>query len=223
VQVSRETETIADAVVEQWFGPAAALARRYVEVLSTDGVRRGLLGPREVPRIWSRHVLNCVVIHPLVAQHSTVGDLGSGAGLPGIVLALARPDLTVTLIEPLLRRSAFLEAVAASLELTNVTVVRARAEDLAGTRAYDVVVARAVAPLDRLAGWALPLCVPGGELVALKGSSVQDEVSRAGPTLARLHAGPVRIESYGVGVVEPPTTVVRIGSNAPTATQRGSS
>jgi 16S rRNA (guanine527-N7)-methyltransferase len=222
VQVSRETETIPREVVEEWFGPAAPIARRYVEILSTDGLRQGLLGPRELPRIWSRHVLNCVVIHPLLASHSTVGDIGSGAGLPGIVLALARPDLTVTLIEPLLKRSRFLQAVTASLALGNVTVLRTRAEDLVGAAAYDVVVARAVARLDRLAGWALPLCRPGGEFLALKGSSAREEVSMAGATLARLHAGPVTIESCGVGVVEPPTTVVRIVSNAPMATQRGS-
>jgi 16S rRNA (guanine527-N7)-methyltransferase len=223
MQVSRETEPIADAVVAEWFGAAAPLAIRYVDMLTTDGVRRGLLGPREVPRIWSRHVLNCVVIHPLLAPGTTVGDIGSGAGLPGIVLAIARPDLAVTLIEPLLRRSSFLERATAALELPNVTVVRARAEDLAGTARYDYVVARAVAPLDRLARWALPLCTAGGEVVAIKGNSARDELSSAGAILARLHAGPVTIEACGVGVVEPATTVVRIQSGAPTTTQRGSS
>lgn len=218
MQVSRETEPIADEVVAEWFGAAAPLAVRYVHILAADGVTRGLLGPRELPRIWSRHVLNCVVIHPLLAPGSTVGDIGSGAGLPGIVLALARPDLTVTLIEPLLRRSTFLETVTAALELPNVSVLRARAEDLAGTATYDVVVARAVAPLDRLARWALPLCRPGGDLLAIKGSSVRDEVSAAGATLARLQAGSVTIQTCGVGVVEPATTVVRIQSNAPTTT-----
>jgi 16S rRNA (guanine527-N7)-methyltransferase len=218
VQVSRETEPIEDAVVSEWFGAGAPLAVRYVDMLTTDGVQRGLLGPREVPRIWSRHVLNCVVIHPLLAPGTTVGDIGSGAGLPGIVLAIARPDLAVTLIEPLLRRSTFLERATTALGLSNVTVVRARAEDLAGTARYDYVVARAVAPLDRLARWALPLCQATGELLAIKGSSARDEVSSARGTLARLKAGPVTIEACGVGVVEPATTVVRIQSNAPTVT-----
>jgi 16S rRNA (guanine527-N7)-methyltransferase len=218
VHVSRETETIDRALVAEWFGAAAERAYAYVDLLCSEGVRRGLIGPREVPRIWSRHVLNCVVLHPLIGPDRSVADLGSGAGLPGLVLALARPDLDVTLIEPLLRRTRFLDQARAALDVANVTVVRARAEQLVGTYAFDVVVARAVAPLDRLAGWALPLCSQGGELIAVKGTSAPTELATARSRLARLGAEHARIESSGVGVVEPPTTVVRIQSHAPTPT-----
>jgi 16S rRNA (guanine527-N7)-methyltransferase len=223
VAVSRETESALAAVVAQWFGPAGPVAYRYADLLATEGVRRGLIGPREVPRMWSRHILNCVVVHPLIAHASVVGDLGSGAGLPGIVLALARPDLRVTLIEPLLRRTRFLDDSVSALGLPNVNVVRSRAEDLADRATFDVVVARAVAPLERLAGWALPLCRPGGEVLALKGASARDEVARARPALTRLGAGDATIESCGVGVVEPATTVVRIQSHEPAPPTRGRS
>lgn len=183
----------------------------YAEVLAGTGVARGLIGPREVPRLWDRHILNCVVVAPLFSAGATIADIGSGAGLPGLVIAIARPDLEMTLVEPLLRRSTFLLELVDRLELP-VEVVRARAEQLHGSRRYDYVTARAVAPLARLVGWALPLCSPGGELVALKGSSVQDELVAAGPQLRRHNAGAVEIEHYGAGVVTPLTTVVRIKS-----------
>jgi 16S rRNA (guanine527-N7)-methyltransferase len=202
-------------VVADWFGAAAPLAYRYAELLSTEGVRRGLIGPREVPRIWTRHLLNCVVVHPLLAHGSTVADLGSGAGLPGIALALARPDLQVTLIEPLLRRTRFLDDTVGRLGLSNLGVVRSRAEDLVARAAFDVVVARAVAPLDRLVGWALPLCRPGGQLLALKGGTAREELAAAQPVLTRLRAAEATIERCGVGVVEPATTVIRIQSHEP--------
>jgi 16S rRNA (guanine527-N7)-methyltransferase len=213
--VSRETGRPDDATVKRWFGAASSRIDQFADVLAGEGVQRGLLGPREAPRLWSRHLLNCVVVHPLIPTGTTVGDLGSGAGLPGVVLALARPDLTVTLIEPLLRRSVFLAEVVEALDAPNLQVVRARAEDLAGTRTFDVVTARAVAPLDRLAGWALPLCRRGGELMAWKGSGAQDELTAARKTLERLRAGSARIETCGLGVVDPPTTVVRIQSSGP--------
>jgi 16S rRNA (guanine527-N7)-methyltransferase len=218
--VSRETERPDDDVIADWFGAGTVRIQRYARFLATEGVRRGLIGPREVPRLWTRHVLNCVVVHPLIAAGSSVADLGSGAGLPGVVLAVARPDLSVTLIEPLLRRTRFLEEVTADLELSNLTVVRGRAEELGGRVAFDVVVARAVAPLDRLARWALPLCRPGGELLAIKGGSAAVELEQAAAVLTRLHAGRVTIEACGVGVVEPSTTVVRILSQAPTPRQK---
>jgi 16S rRNA (guanine527-N7)-methyltransferase len=223
VPVSRETERPDAQVIADWFGAGNARIQQYAELLATEGVRRGLIGPRELPRLWTRHVLNCVVVHRLIAPGCSVADLGSGAGLPGVVLAVARPDLTMTLIEPLLRRTRFLEEVTADLELSNLTVVRARAEELDGRAAYDVVVARAVAPLDRLAGWALPLCRPGGELLAIKGGSAAAELQQAAAVLTRLHAGEATIELCGAGVVEPATTVVRILSQAPSPTQKGRS
>jgi 16S rRNA (guanine527-N7)-methyltransferase len=223
VAVSRETEQVAQHLVVAQFGDASQLAYRYVELLATDGLRRGLVGPRELPRIWSRHVLNCVVVHPLIPPDSAVADLGSGAGLPGVVLALARPDLAVTLVEPLLRRARFLQEVTAELRLSSVRVERARAEDLAGTTTFDVVVARAVAPLERLAAWALPLCRPGGSLLAIKGASASEELARARRRLTRLGAGPATIHRCGDGVVDPATTVIRLQSREATPTPGGSS
>ncbi|MDX6365203.1 MAG: rRNA (guanine527-N7)-methyltransferase [Nocardioidaceae bacterium] len=221
--VSRETERPDDELIAAWFGAGTAQIERYAWLLATEGVRRGLIGPRELPRLWTRHILNCVVVHGLIAQGRSVADLGSGAGLPGVVLAVARPDLSVTLIEPLLRRTRFLEEVTADLELSNLTTVRARAEELRGRVAFDVVVARAVAPLDRLARLALPLCRPGGELLAIKGSSASAELEQSAAVLARLRAGQTSIQTCGAGVVEPATTVVRILSQAPERTQKGRS
>lgn len=137
-------------------------------------------------------------------------DLGSGAGLPGIVLAIARPDLRMTLLEPLLRRATFLEEAVSELALGNAVVVRARAEDVASTVQVDVVTARAVASLERLARWAGPLLRPGGELVAIKGDTAAEEVAAAGATLIKMGADRVRLESFGRGVVDPETRVVRI-------------
>lgn len=171
---------------------------------------RGLLGPREVPRIWDRHVLNCAVLTQLLPGGTRVCDIGSGAGLPGLVLAIARPDLSVVLLEPLLRRYDFLVETVEALSLTNVTVRRARAEDLHGELAVPVVTARAVASLDRLAAWALPLLAPGGQLLALKGASAESELRGAAPTLRRLGAVNWSLETVGSGVVTPPTTVVRV-------------
>jgi 16S rRNA (guanine527-N7)-methyltransferase len=197
-------------VLRQLFPGGDKSISRYVELLSSVGVVRGLIGPQEAPRIWERHVLNCAVVAPVFAAGSMVCDLGSGAGLPGVVVALARPDLHVTLLEPLLRRVRFLEDVKRTLGLGNVAVLRGRAEDVHGQHRFDYVTARAVAPVDRLARWALPLCRPGGEVVALKGASAADELNRHAQLLARLTSGRVWIEQYGVGIVSPPTTVIRI-------------
>ena len=189
------------------------MAEAFAHLLVTDGVVRGLIGPREAPRIWERHLINCAVVSEMIPIGASVVDVGSGAGLPGIVLAVARPDLTITLVEPLARRTAFLsEAVTAlGLEAT-VTVVRGRAEDLAGGPpvAADVVTARAVAPLDRLAGWCLPLAAVGGRLLALKGSSAADEVAEHRAAIARLGGSEPVIAVCGAKVIEPPTTVVEI-------------
>ena len=140
------------------FGESLADAVRYAELLADAGVTRGLIGPREVPRLWGRHLLNCAVLSEVVPKGVTVCDVGSGAGLPGIPLALVRPDLKITLLEPLLRRTNFLQEVVELLGLNHVTVVRGRAEEVLGTlQPVHVVTARAVAPLDRLAGWGVPL------------------------------------------------------------------
>jgi 16S rRNA (guanine527-N7)-methyltransferase len=201
------------AAARSVFGDHLALAVRYAELLVTDGVVRGLIGPREAPRIWDRHVINCAVTSGMIPFGASVVDVGSGAGLPGIVLAVARPDLRITLVEPLARRTAFLSEVVTTLGLdATVTVVRGRAEDLAGGPlvAADVVTARAVAPLDRLAGWCLPLTAIGGRLLALKGASAAEEVAEHRDAIARLGGSDPVIARCGEGVVDPPTTVVEI-------------
>ncbi len=192
------------------FGDRLDAVRRYADLLCDAGVVRGLIGPREVPRIWDRHLLNCAVVEELIPPGASVDDVGSGAGLPGIVLALARPDLEVTLVEPLLRRATFLSEVVEALDLRRVTVVRARAEELARRPGpgVDVVTARAVAPLGRLASWCLPLLRPGGVLLALKGDRAADELATARDELVRAGAGPVDVRLIGAGVIDPPATVV---------------
>jgi 16S rRNA (guanine527-N7)-methyltransferase len=212
VAVSRETDAPpSEAVLARLF-PDDKGIHRFVDLLTSAGVERGLVGPREASRIWSRHVLNCAVVQAVLPSGASVVDVGSGAGLPGVVLALARPDLAVTLLEPLLRRATFLTEVVGELGLQRVEVVRARAEELAGRTSFDVATARAVAPLSRLVPWCLPLCRPGGELVAMKGSGVAEELAAAQQAITRHGGADARIESIGVGVVEPPTTVVRIKS-----------
>jgi 16S rRNA (guanine527-N7)-methyltransferase len=195
----------APAEVRGAFGDRLPLVERYAELLATAGVERGLIGPREAPRLWERHVLNCVGLEALIPQGASVADLGSGAGLPGIVLAIARPELEVTLVEPLLRRTRFLVEATEALGLANVEVVRGRAEELHGRREFDVVTARALAPLDRLLGWAMPLVSPPGELLAMKGSSASEEIAAAGPTLTRLGCGdPRQVAVSGTTVVRVP-------------------
>ena len=186
------------------------LAERYAALLSGAGVTRGLIGPREVPRLWDRHLLNCAVLAEVVPDGAAVADIGSGAGLPGIVLAIVRPDLRMTLVEPLLRRTRFLEETVAALGLDRCTVRRARAEELHGTERFDVVTARAVAPLERLLRWSMPLVAPGGAVVAMKGSKAPDEVEAARSTVQRLRCADPEVLSLGGGVVDPPTTVVRV-------------
>jgi 16S rRNA (guanine527-N7)-methyltransferase len=201
------------AAAEQAFGARLPLATRYAELLITDGVIRGLIGPREAPRVWQRHLINCAVLSELIPIGASVVDVGSGAGLPGIVLAVARPDLTITLVEPLARRTAFLSEAVTALGLDpTVTVVRGRAEDVAGgpPAAADVVTARAVAALDRLAGWCLPLAAVGGRLLALKGASAADEVAEHHEAITRLGGGDPVVRLCGAGLIDPPTTVVEI-------------
>ncbi|WP_223256314.1 16S rRNA (guanine(527)-N(7))-methyltransferase RsmG [Micromonospora endophytica] len=198
----------------QLFGARLDVAAAYAELLATDGVVRGLIGPREAPRIWDRHLLNCAAVAELVPIGATVLDVGSGAGLPGLVLAIARPDLTVTLIEPLARRTAFLQEAVQALGLDGaVRVFRGRAEEAtAGPEPVrgDVVTARAVAPLDRLAAWCLPLAVPDGRLLALKGASAAEEIVEHEEAVYRVGGGTPVLHRCGEGVVDPPTTVVEI-------------
>jgi 16S rRNA (guanine527-N7)-methyltransferase len=207
--VSRETPPVPSAA-RGVFRDRLALAEQYAERLADDGVVRGLIGPREVPRLWERHLLNCAVLAELVPTGATVADIGSGAGLPGLVLALARPDLSVTLVEPLLRRTTFLDETVRELGLESVEVLRARAEELHGSRTFDVVTSRAVAPLDRLLAWSMPLARTGGVVLAMKGSSAAQEIRDAAATLRRLGAGQPTLHTCGRDVVDPPTTVVRV-------------
>jgi 16S rRNA (guanine527-N7)-methyltransferase len=201
------------AVAAQVFGDRFSLAIDYARLLVTDGVVRGLIGPREAPRLWERHLVNCAVMAEMIPIGASVVDVGSGAGLPGIVLAVARPDLSITLVEPLARRTAFLTEAVQALGLeAAVTVVRGRADEAAAGPAAgaDVVTARAVAPLDRLAGWCLPLARVGGRLLALKGASAADEVAEHRAVVASLGGGDPVVRLCGAGVIDPPTTVVEI-------------
>ena len=199
----------AEAIAE--FGDSLAKAQRYVELLATDGVTRGLIGPRETARLWDRHLLNCALVAELVPDQGELVDIGSGAGLPGIVLAMLRPRLHVVLLEPLLRRSVFLEECVSALDLPNATVLRARAEEKAASRiSADVATARAVAPLDRLVGWAAGLLRPGGQLLAIKGQSAAAELEAAGPVLSGLGVRSAEVLQAGHGRVVSATTIVRV-------------
>jgi 16S rRNA (guanine527-N7)-methyltransferase len=197
-------------VAQLLFADRLPVVEKYVALLATAGMERGLIGPREVPRLWERHILNSAVVADLIGRERKVIDLGSGAGLPGMAVAILRPDLSMVLLEPLLRRSQFLAEALETLQLRNVSCRRSRAEDVAGQVSADVVLARAVAPLDRLARWALPLLVDGGELLAIKGQAGADEAAAADTTMRRLGAQHVDVVVVGESVVQPPTTVVRV-------------
>ena len=192
------------------FGDRLAMAEKFTAILADTGVSHGLIGPREIPRLWERHVLNCAVIHPAIPANHMVIDVGSGAGLPGLALAIARPDLDLHLIEPMLRRTNWLSLTVDELGLTNVTVHRGRAEEFAGVLRAPVVTARAVARLSELAKWCLPLLLPGGSLLAIKGLSVAEEVESDRAVLRRLGAIDEVIESFGIGILDPETTVLRV-------------
>lgn len=198
----------APASAARVFGDRLALAERYAAHLADTGISHGLIGPREVPRLWDRHILNCAVIAEVMAEGFSVIDVGSGAGLPGLCIALARPDLSVTLVEPMERRTTWLQTVIDDLGLENVTVRRGRAEELHGQIEADIVTARAVAALDKLARWCLPLVRPGGRLVAMKGSSAEREIEAATKVLRRLRAAGSSVQTCGAEVLEVPTTIV---------------
>jgi 16S rRNA (guanine527-N7)-methyltransferase len=196
----------------EMFAARLPLAQRFATLLATDGVRRGLVGPREAGRIWSRHLGNCAVVTELIPPGSRVVDVGSGAGLPGLVMAVRRPDLQVDLVEPMQRRVDFLIDAVGELGLdAQVRVVRGRAEDpdvAAAIGVVPVVTARAVAPLDRLVAWCLPLLEPDGRLALIKGRSAADEVERHRDALRDAGAREVRVVRCGAGLIEPATTVV---------------
>jgi 16S rRNA (guanine527-N7)-methyltransferase len=196
------------------FGDRLPLAVKYAELLAGPGVERGLLGPREAPRLWERHLLNCAVVADAIPQDASVADVGSGAGLPGVVLAIRRPDIDVVLVEPLQRRATFLTEVVEELGLTHVRVVRSRLEDLADKTLVDVVVARAVAPLDRLAAWTLPLLRTGGRLLALKGERADSELAAAGAALKAAGASDSSVVTVGAGATEARVVVVTRGDKA---------
>lgn len=202
------------------FGDRLPGAERFATMLAEQGVRRGLIGPRELPRIWDRHLLNSAVLAELLPPNCRVVDVGSGAGLPGIPLAIARPDVELVLLEPMARRVAWLREVIEELDLS-VEVVRGRAEEgpvrdrLAD---QDVVTARAVAPLERLSAWCLPLLRPGGRLLALKGSTAAEELERDAAAVQAVGGSPGEVLSCGDNVLDVPTTVVvveRVSQKAP--------
>lgn len=192
------------------FGSAFPVAQRYAGLLAGPAVERGLLGPHEVPRLWERHLLNCAAVTEFVPRPSSLADLGSGAGLPGIVVALLLPDVEVTLLERMHRRAVFLEECVDALELANARVLRGRAEEWSARLSVDVVTARAVAPLARLAGLAVGLVRPGGMVLAIKGARAQEEVTSASAVLRRLGVREVDVLCAGSGKVDPAATVVRL-------------
>jgi 16S rRNA (guanine527-N7)-methyltransferase len=193
------------AQAEAVFGETLPLARRYADLLATTGISHGLVGPREAPRLWPRHLINCAVVEALLPVNERVVDIGSGAGLPGIVLAIVRPDLDVHLVEPLLRRTTWLENTVEALGLPNVTVHRGRAQDVELTA--PVVTARAVASLDKLVAWAFPLLPAGGRLLALKGEAAAEELGDVSPLLTTL--GVTRSEVHVLGQ-DGPDDAVRV-------------
>ncbi|KAA0099764.1 16S rRNA (guanine(527)-N(7))-methyltransferase RsmG [Mycolicibacterium sp. P1-18] len=192
------------------FGDRLSVATEYAAILAGAGIERGLIGPGEVDRLWDRHILNSAAIGELMSADERIADVGSGAGLPGIPLALARPDTSVVLVEPLLRRADFLSEAAELLGLS-VTVIRGRAEERTVREAageIDVVTSRAVAALDKLTRWCLPLLRPGGRMLAMKGERAADEVQEHRRAMSSLGAVDVRVMECGVTYLTPPVTVV---------------
>ncbi len=197
------------AVAVTLFGDRIDVARSFANELARRGEELGLIGPLELPRLWTRHILNSALLAPLLEAGASVGDVGSGAGLPGLVLAIARPDISMTLIEPMERRCEWLRNEADRLGLENVTVVRARAEDVADELVLDQVTARAVSALSKLIPLTVPLVRSGGQLILMKGARVDDEVAAARKVIIRKRLGDVEVLELGVGVVEETTRVFR--------------
>lgn len=194
-------------IAAELFGDRIDVARSFTEALAREGEERGLIGPLELPRLWSRHILNSVIAAPLF--HGSVADIGSGAGLPGLVLAIARPDVQWTLIEPMERRVTWLNEQVSALGLDNVDVVRARAEDVRPAEGFDVVTARAVSALRTLIPLTAPLVRDGGELTLLKGMNVGNEIVAAQKQIKKFRLSDVRVEVLGEGVLLETTRVLR--------------
>ncbi|HOA86534.1 MAG TPA: 16S rRNA (guanine(527)-N(7))-methyltransferase RsmG [Microbacteriaceae bacterium] len=210
--VSRETSPATleaePAIAATLFGDTIAGARQFAAALAAQGEERGLIGPLELPRLWTRHILNSVIMAPLL-NPGRVGDIGTGAGLPGLVLAIARPDVQFVLIEPMERRVAWLNEQVDELGLRNVEVVRARAEEAKAFGGLDQVTARAVSALRTLIPLTAPLVCRGGELVLMKGINAEAEIAAAEKQIRRFKLHDVRVEILGDGVLEETTRVVR--------------
>ncbi|MGL3197911.1 MULTISPECIES: 16S rRNA (guanine(527)-N(7))-methyltransferase RsmG [Curtobacterium] len=191
------------------FGDRLDLARSFTDELARRGEELGLIGPLELPRLWTRHILNSALLAPLLEARGRVADVGSGAGLPGLVLAIARSDVQFTLIEPMERRCDWLTAEVDRLGLDNVTVVRARAEDVADDIVVDQVTARAVSALSKLIPLTVPLVRSGGQLILMKGARVDDEIEKARKVILRKRLSDVEVLELGDGVVEETTRVFR--------------
>lgn len=203
-----------------YLGTAYDLVAGFHDLLAQEGVTRGLIGPREVPKLWERHLMNSAAVAPFLPVAGSVVDIGSGAGLPGVVLAAMRPDLDVVLLEPMERRVTWLTEVVSTLGLTSVEVVRGRADELHGRRLFDVATARAVAPLDRLVTWSLPLLRQGGVLVALKGSQAAQELEAARGAIEAAGGGTGEVlEARTVDGIDP-TTVIRVERQASAVVQK---
>ncbi|SDG50606.1 16S rRNA (guanine(527)-N(7))-methyltransferase RsmG [Microbacterium pygmaeum] len=201
------------AVAAAIFGDRIAVARRFAEALGQHGEARGLIGPLEPPRLWTRHILNSAVIAPLF--NGRVGDIGTGAGLPGLVLAIARPDVEWILIEPMERRIAWLNEQVQELGLSNTEVVRARGEDWRGGPTLDAVTARAVSALRTLIPLTAPLVRDGGELILMKGANAGAEIEEAEKQIRKFRLSDVRVEVVGAEYLAEPTRVVRATVRAP--------
>lgn len=203
------------SVAAEIFGNRLPLAERFAHLLADTGVSHGLIGPRETPRLWERHLLNCGIIESVLPHRTRLIDVGSGAGLPGLVLAIARPDLDVVLVEPMLRRTTWLQAAVADLELINVQIVRGKAQDVWGKLRAPVVTARAVARLGELAGWCLPLLEAEGRLLALKGETASRELAEDERDVRRAGGISGRLVLVGEEVLPEPTRLieVRVGSH----------
>lgn len=203
-----ENTEVEPSVAAELFGARIELARQFTNALATHGEEYGLIGPLELARLWSRHILNCVVVAPLL-RPGTVGDIGSGAGLPGLVLAIARPDVHFTLIEPMERRVNWLNDQVTSLDLDNVVVVRDRAEDVRLPEGFDQLTARAVSAFSKLIPMCAPLVVPGGEFILMKGINAAKEIAAAEKQVRRFKLRDVEVLELGEGTLTETTRVIR--------------